>query len=389
MKTKRITTLLVSVCLVLVLGVMLLAACAKPAPAPAPTPAPSPAPAPTPAPAPAPKPEWKPPSVVNIVSTSLAGTGFIMAEGFSSIVSSETGVLIRAQPSATDPARFTIMRQKEGDFLFTAALEVHDYARGLGTADTDGWGPQPIRLVWLGGVSSHGYKVRADSGIKTGLGLVGKRIIQFPTYPTGQSYMNGFLAFFNLKETDVKLLPVSSTIEAQKAFTEGAVDMTWHTQTSADSVAHAASPHGLYWIPLDPKNTEAWARMKQVLPIAYPYRATTGPGAPADLWGYDFHMVAYDWQNEEMVYWMTKVKTTYYAKYKGAYSLLELWTIDNALNLSAAQVPYHPGAIKYYKEIGVWKAEHDEWQAKMLAAEQKAIADWKAKHPDWKMNTGK
>jgi len=28
---------------------------------------------------------------------------------------------------------------------------------------------------------------------------------------------------------------------------------------------------------------------------------------------------------------------------------------------------YHPGAIKYYKEIGIWTKELDERQAKLLA----------------------
>ena len=139
---------------------------------------------------------------------------------------------------------------------------------------------------------------------------------------------------------------------------------------------------------MDPKDTEAWKRTREVLPIAYPLRVTEGPGAPADIWGYDYHMVTYDWQNEDLVYWLTKQKTTHFEAYKNLHPALKKWTMDNAIKMDAAQAPFHPGAIRYYKEIGVWTDKHDAWQKDRLALEEKYIADWKAKHPTWKWDSG-
>lgn len=38
--------------------------------------------------------------------------------------------------------------------------------------------------------------------------------------------------------------------------------------------------------------------------------------------------------------------------------------------------PFHPGAIAYYKEKGVWKAEHDEHNAKLMKRQEVLAAAW-------------
>ncbi len=380
----------------LLVGVMVVAtiifggACAKPAPSPAPAPAPVPAPtpAPAPAPSPAPKPEWKPPSVINIGTGSVTSVGFTSGQPFGDVISSKTGTLIRYTPMGKSFDAYELLRSKGSQFLGTPALEIHDYSRGVREADRDGWGPQKLRVVWLNGPTPMGEAIHANSGIKTGADLKGKKIATFPTYPTGQVYTDGILAFFNIKKGDYTEVPVESAPAGYSAWHEGKVDATWAAQESGAAIEMAASRWGLYWLPLPPDAKEGWMRLKEACPIAYPIKATSGPGSPVDTWGYDYHTVTYDWQDEQLVYWLTKVKSTYFSSYKDAHPTLQRWTLDNALNTNAAIAPYHPGAVRYYKEIGVWTKDHDTWQAKMLAEEEQRISAWKAKHPDWKWGTG-
>jgi len=42
------------------------------------------------------------------------------------------------------------------------------------------------------------------------------------------------------------------------------------------------------------------------------------------------------------------------------------WTQDRAVDPDAS-IPYHPGAVRFYKERNVWKSGMDQVQQKLLA----------------------
>jgi len=81
-------------------------------------------------------------------------------------------------------------------------------------------------------------------------------------------------------------------------------------------------------------------------------------------------------QDAELVYNMTRAMVELFDEYKGKAPGINGWAIDKQNYQWVA--PYHDGAIRYLKEKGVWNADAQAHNDK-LVARQKALADaWKA-----------
>jgi TRAP-type uncharacterized transport system substrate-binding protein len=98
--------------------------------------------------------------------------------------------------------------------------------------------------------------------------------------------------------------------------------------------------------------------MRKVIPVAYPLRVEPGPGRigvvePAYALAYDYLALANAKVADAAVYSITK---SLHGNEKGllaAFSGLEGFSPQRmAKKLEALH--YHPGAIKYYTEIGAW-----------------------------------
>ena len=52
------------------------------------------------------------------------------------------------------------------------------------------------------------------------------------------------------------------------------------------------------------------------------------------------------------------------------------WAMDICLSIPVSWAPWHPGAVKYFKERGVWTKENESRQVKLLEADAKRTELW-------------
>jgi len=54
-----------------------------------------------------------------------------------------------------------------------------------------------------------------------------------------------------------------------------------------------------------------------------------------------------------------------YDEYKGSHSVLPEWTAENGIRIHVT--PFHAGAVRYYKEKGLWTAQVEKRNQELIA----------------------
>ena len=106
--------------------------------------------------------------------------------------------------------------------------------------------------------------VKADSGIKTGADMKGKRIAFYPTAAGRTRIVEAMLAFHGLTWDDMIKVPAAGFTQAQEALLDGRVDISYANPANPLAFRLAAAPHGIHWIPTPAHDREGWRRFQSV-----------------------------------------------------------------------------------------------------------------------------
>jgi len=271
-------------------------------------------------------------------------------------VASDHGLALRIQPFGGTSAYVPAVAAKEVDFGLANELETN-YAV-TGTVIYKGK-PQPdIRVVAIMNPLYSALFVRKDSPIKTIADLKGKRV---PTDYTSQRVLDilvqGTLANAGLTYNDIQKVRVPNVVGGANEFAEGKADV-FNFALGAGKVSETdAKVGGIRALNIDP-SPEAMARLRKWVPVAYaakvePAKGRAGINEPTTLFAYDYLLLTSTKIPDEAVYKLTKILHENKAALVAGFRPLAGF-MPNRMNKDMSPVQFHPGAIKYYKEIGAW-----------------------------------
>ena len=314
-------------------------------------------------------------------SYDVGASGYIQASSIADALMKKYGTKVRLLPSGTSVGRLmpVITGQVDCGFL---ANEIHCAINGIYEFSTAEWGPQELRVV-LAHPESVALMATKDSGVKTVWDIKGKRMA-VTTSATNIIKREGYLAFANMTWNDVIRLDMPTYGEQCNSLKEGRADVTSASLTSSYAYDLENHPKGLQVVEMyPPDDKEAIARMQEVTPFMSIGFETKGAGVntgkdKGGVWVpfYRYPMVTVRTDaNADEVYELIKMLDETYDMYKDAYAPNESWAIQQS-GIPPADAPYHEGAIRYLKEKGVWKAEHDAWNNQMIAHMKKVQSLW-------------
>ncbi len=358
--------------MVVLAGALIFGGCAAPAPAPAPV-APAPGPEPTaiptpvaPAPAPAPAPEL--PNQLIWGNRGTVGDYYIQAVGFIKVVDKYTPIRVIFRETAGVPATMPLMRKGEVN-IYGASLRDLDLAY-TGTAEMKELGKTDIRLILGGNTMPIGYFTMPHTGITKIEDIAGKKV----SYTSSRALIfnevgAAILEYYGLLDK-IEDIPMLAKQEKKSGLIEGALDISLEGFFGG-SMVELSSTMGVVPLVLSEECIEYVHEkcpyigvVTVTLPAGYGQPIGTKIKTVAAVGGV---IVRADMSNDT-VRAILEAIYDHYDELLPIHAVFDGTVLERATTLSAT-VPYHPEAVKYYREKGVWSSEVEALQKKLLAAQ--------------------
>ncbi len=302
------------------------------------------------------------------VATHAVGSLYnAIGTGIATVISRHTPMMVRVQPSAGPPAWLTSMEAGETDMgVVTSADAVTSY-KGIILYK------KPIknqRILIAGGVIQLSFYVSKDAPFDTVAGLKGKKVpTDYPGTPIVKLSSTAGLATAGLSYNDIVKVPVSDLQAGAQAFMEGRTDAGWHSVGSPAVEEANSRKGGVKFVSLI-GSPEGAAKMAEIYPGSYPSTlkagSVTGIVKDTTVLTNDIYLVAAKALSDEGAYAAVEALWTHNKELGEAHPSLRAWRRERMVS-DKAFIPYHPGAVKFFKEKGMWSKEMDTLQAKLLA----------------------
>jgi len=310
----------------------------------------------------------------------VGSAGYNQSVGIGNALKQKYNVSLRVLPGKNDISRNLPLRNGQVQFSANGVGGAYLAQEGLFDFGATEWGPQPVRGLMLN-TSDQLLTVLAakDSGVKTIADLKGKRVAWVIGAPSLNQNITAILAFANLTWNDVQRVEFGGFGSAMDGIVNNQVDAAFSSSVSGKAYAIAKSPRGLVYPVISHKDKAGWKRLNALAPFFKPFMGTEGAELskdhPAESSAYPYPiLMTYANQNADLVYNMTKAMVETFDMYKGSAPGASGWAVDR--QIFDWVVPYHDGAIRYWKEASQWKPEHQAHNDILIKRQQVLAKAW-------------
>ncbi len=356
----------------------LLAACATPGPVPSTTTPPSPAvsaptvppktttAAPSPAtsptqPATSSTPAKNLPKLAKIAGYAPPHLFGVIPSAFINVLNKYTDVHWDLEPLGASSAAVPPIERGEVQFWLNSDLSTRTAFTGQ-----EDWAKKPntfLRQVMLGNTFFQGIHT-TDPKIKTISDLKGKRVFfYYKGLTMVELVLNTAFAAYGMTVKDVQALSYSAMPETEKAMVEGKADAVMRTYGSwMEEIRRSVHLHTIN-IPADVINARFRKDFPELFPRVIP-KGTWGSEEEITTLGYSGGLWAHKDVSDDLVYLVLDTLYNHYNEYASVNADLAQFKLDVALR--SIGVPLHPGAIRYFKDKGLWTPDLEKAQQERL-----------------------
>ena len=305
------------------------------------------------------------PKVIAMSTKPMGGMIYYLAASAASIWTKYAGVQVRVEPMPTINQWGPLMEAGQLDLAWENTVTAGGAYRAREFFRVGDKKLTCYRMLAAGSETLMAWWTRPDTGIKTFQDFVGKRIVVNtpPGAPDTAAIAKYMVDEYLQLGGKYKRLEIGSPAECTRALIEGKID----------AYQFVAGPHidelrrsvGVVGIPV-PKDAAEWEGKK--VPGQYPAVVPKGMyGMKEDLpciaWRGAFY--ASERLDADLVYKLMDTFYNHLDEFHAVHPRAKQYVLANATK--SATVPFHEGAIKFYKAKGIWTRELDQIQERNLA----------------------
>lgn len=292
---------------------------------------------------------------ISIGTSPVGSLNYSLGNALGKVMTDSAGLRVRVVPFGGGQQFLPLIGKQELEMAIPSATDALFAYQGKG--DFTGNPTASLRVIGAVFPFVIGWFVKKDAPYQTLSDLKGKKIAAGFTANSAQHRIYlASLANEGLKESDFDGVPVPHVIRGVDDFMQGKVEATTFA-AGAGKVAEANTKVGGIRF-LNVTNTpEALARLREVMPTTYiavqqPAPELAGIVAPTNLLFEDYLVVTGAQMSDDDAYKIAKIL---YEDQSQLAAIAKTWgNYDKAKLARERGVPFHPGAIKYYREKGIW-----------------------------------
>jgi len=322
------------------------------------------------------------PAQVTWTAYDTGTSGFNQVVAFGKAVKDVHGAETRVLPGANDISRMLPLKTGRAQF---SAMGIGSYfaQEGMDVFGVKDWGPQRLRMMGAAiAANSIAAAVAGDIGVKEYKDLKGKRVGWVVGSAALNTNMEALLAFAGLTWKDVQKVEFSGYGAMWKGMVANQVDAAIASTISGVTKELEASPRGIVWPKTPHSDAAGWDRLLKIAPYYQKHMATEGSGGiskdnPYEGPNYPYPiMLAYDTQDHDLVYSITKSMYELYDRYKDGAPGADGWELKRQdFNWV---LPYHAASVAYFKEKGVWSDAFQKHNDDLVRRQDVLTEAWKA-----------
>jgi hypothetical protein len=317
------------------------------------------------------------PGTVIIGTYGPGTTSYIAGVALADLSKKHTNLKVAVMPQTGDPAIIALLRQRAVQLGINAAPTAIMCNQGSRWYKGKGY---PLQLLHPICSIENVLVAAANTNIRTAADVRGKRVSAYYSgAPDNEMSLLTHLALRGLTYKDIVPVPVTSFKEGVEAVTENKADVAGTGIAANAQLQELRAARGFRPIPGDYFSPEAAKKINEMTPGYIPFKLRKDdltlkwlkddPNIPEEIVSLQFwfYLVTFPEVSDEVSYVISKAVWENYKELAPVFPrFLRDWKPEEMVNKNAF-IPYHNGAIKWFKEKGVWTAEMEKLQQRLLA----------------------